>query len=64
MYYDYETDQVTYVCSKPNCKHDRMDIECNASINGNDFPMVFRNERLYYVSGIVGDISIKLVLFW
>lgn len=63
MYYDYETEQVTYVCSKPNCKHDRMDTECNANINGNDFPMVFRNERLYYVSAIVGDINIKLVLF-
>ena len=63
MYYDYETDQVTYVCSKPNCKHDRMDSECDATINGDGFPMAFWNGRLYYTSDIPGNALMKIALF-
>jgi len=63
MYYDYETDQVTYVCSKPNCKHDRMDSECDANINGDSFPMAFWNGRLYYTSDIPGNAFMKIALF-
>jgi len=63
MYYDYETEQVTYVCSKPNCKHDRMDSECDANINGDGFPMAFRNGRLYYTSDIPGNALMKIALF-
>lgn len=62
-YYDYETDQVTYVCSKPNCKHDRMDSECDANINGDGFPMTFWNGRLYYTSDIPGNTLMKIALF-
>ena len=63
MYFDDETNQVVYVCSKPNCKHDPKDDECNANIHGNSFSMVYRNGRLYYTSTIEEDIMAKIVMF-
>ena len=63
MYFDNKTDQVAYVCSKPNCKHSLKDSECDANIQGNGFPMVFQKGRLYYTSTIKeGDFG-RVVLF-
>lgn len=63
MYFDDETNQVVYVCGKPNCKHDPKDGECDANIHGNQFNMVYRKGRLYYTNTIEGDTVGKIVMF-
>lgn len=63
MYFDDETNQVVYVCSKPNCKHEVKDNECDANIHGNNFPMVYRNGRIYYTSAIDKSGFQQIVMF-
>lgn len=50
MFFDEKTNQVVYVCSKPNCKHEFQNSECDANIQGDGFVMVYRNGRIYYCS--------------
>ena len=63
MYFDEDTNQLVYVCGKPNCKHDPEDSDCDANIHGNGFKMFYRDGRLYYTSTIQGDSVFKIVVF-
>ena len=62
-FYDKETNKVVYVCSKPNCKHEKCDENCDAYDATTPAQMYYYKNNLYVVESRF-DTDMDISNYW